>query len=365
MNHNYRAINASVDCRQLVAKYRPLVRRGPNLFMQCLWHDDSDPSMRVNAGYLWCFACGHKDWACGFLAKVEGITLSEAATKLAGIHLPPLPVIPIARSSTKQSPGKPTATAELTLAGFCARRKLDAAVLAEFGVRQVRFSGRPALQYATPMGIDRIKFLDGNAPKNVWAQKGGKPCWYGLDRIAAQIPENQSRWPRIYIVNGEPSVWQGAQNAIPAVCTLAGEGAVPAALILDLAARGVSCVRVVYDLDEAGARGADLMVKALRVAGIKDAAAITLPESLGPRGDFDDLCRRYGKDSVAVLEKDEFHSHRAVMNAMAVDNRLLGLIQSRDALRRRMDSRSHPVKGWEMLADREIEIRELGKAGRM
>lgn len=363
MNIDFKAINQSTDCRQLMAKYRPLVRQGAVLFTQCLWHDDTKPSLRVNEHFVFCYSCGHNEAPVGLYARLTGLSLPDAARELAGLSLAPLPPIPVV-SSTKRAPvPPPTATAELTLARFIERRKLNPSVLADFGVRQVRWGGRPAIQYPTPMGIDRIKFLDGNGPKNVWAAKGGKPCWYGLDRIGAAIPENSSAWPRIYVVNGEPSVWAGATHGIPAVCTLAGEGSVPAALVLDMHARGVDSVRVVYDLDDTGQAGADLMVKAFRLAGIRDAAALTLPASLGPRGDFDDLCRRYGPDARTVLESGEFYAYRPTMNAIYVDNRLRGMLQSLDGLMRRAMSSSHHPHVWEHIADRQAAIREV--KGRM
>jgi hypothetical protein len=62
------------------------------------------------------------------------------------------------RVSVRAEPQPPAPT----LDGFCRQRRLDRKSLEDvWGVREVTHGGRPALQYPTPIGRDRIKFLDG------------------------------------------------------------------------------------------------------------------------------------------------------------------------------------------------------------
>ena len=51
-----------------------------------------------------------------------------------------------------------------------------------------------------PVGIDRVKFLDGEKPKYKWAAKGGKAHWYGLDTALALLHE-LDRFPAIHVLN--------------------------------------------------------------------------------------------------------------------------------------------------------------------
>lgn len=182
-----------------------------------------------------------------------------------------------------------------TLASFCAVRKLDPVQLvAYWAVHQVTWSGRPALRYRTPIGIDRIKFIDEQRPKYGWVKSGGHAHWYGLSEAL------QLGGP-LYIVNGEPSVWACHQEGVAAVCICAGEGTAPtAALVAELQAAGIVDVRVVFDLDDKGSAGAFKTVTMLEAGGVH-AIALELPAHLGAGGDVDDLHRWEGAGLAAAL----------------------------------------------------------------
>lgn len=175
------------------------------------------------------------------------------------------------------------------LESFCTERRLDLEYLTTvWGVKECVFSGRPALRYTTPTGIDRIKFLDGETPKYRWAGSGGTKHWYGIKtsiRLGGPL----------YLVNGEPSVWAAQQRGIAAVCLCAGEGAVPSrALIKQLKEAGFNAIRIVYDLDQAGEKGAQQVAEALRTGGI-GVEIRKLPDSLDESADVDDFHRQVGR----------------------------------------------------------------------
>lgn len=48
----------------------------------CPFHDDRNPSMKLNEDYFYCFGCGAKGDVIDFTSKLFGITALEAAQKL-------------------------------------------------------------------------------------------------------------------------------------------------------------------------------------------------------------------------------------------------------------------------------------------
>lgn len=187
--------------------------------------------------------------------------------------------------------GAPTAPAPTTLAGFCTERHLPIALLNDvFEVRETTHDGRPALRYPTARG-DRIRFLDDKKPKYKFATSGHETL-YNVGRALDLLRAGQTT---LYLVNGEPSVWACHAEGVPACCLCIGEKA-PSIEAVD-ALREVLAglptpVRVVvaFDRDTVGQQAAMQAVAVLR-AGQLTATAITLPESLPPKGDVDDLHR--------------------------------------------------------------------------
>ena len=200
------------------------------------------------------------------------------------------------RVSVARVPAPPPTPPEMTVEEFCRRRKLDRETLERtWRVSETVHQGRPALRFPTRQGIDRVKFLDGSLPKMTWGKKGGKADWYGLP-----LALDHGGRERLYLVNGEPSVWACAQSGVPAVCTGSGEGTPPTAdLVRELCEAGVKRVAVVFDLDGPGREGAPKAVEVLRAAGL-DAVALELPADLGHGGDVDDLHQLTGDDGLAA-----------------------------------------------------------------
>ena len=212
----------------------------------------------------------------------------------------PWPVIPpTAAPKPPTAPPRPTVT---TLESFAAARKFDPVQLHDlWGVREGSKSNRRGLIYPTTTGVDRVKFFDGAKPKYSWVKTGGYAHLYGLERaveLADRAPESEQG--TVFLVNGEPSVWACSQEGVPAVC-LCGEGTTPTPeLVAELAASGFDTVRVVYDTDDAGRRGAAAALVTLRASGLA-AEAYELPSEFGDGGDVDDLHQRDGAGLAAAL----------------------------------------------------------------
>ncbi|TMB22085.1 MAG: hypothetical protein E6J71_06895 [Deltaproteobacteria bacterium] len=213
--------------------------------------------------------------------------------------------VDLARWLNVQLPERAHATAP-DLATFAHERHLPLEVLRRFGVQPTVWNGRPALRYPTQLGVDRIKYTDKQRPKYIWTAKGkGRTHWYGGQSLALSSAGGRT----LYIVNGEPSVWACAAREVPAVC-LCGEGARPSAKLIaelktKLAAAGVTelAIRVVYDADGAGRKGAAKVVDALRAGGFVDVVGLDLAPVLEgiEKGDVDDLHRVVGDGLAAAL----------------------------------------------------------------
>jgi KaiC/GvpD/RAD55 family RecA-like ATPase len=286
-------MSAAVDriFDMLVARGGPLAYKNGHWLTCCPAHEDKVPSLSISEGQdgralIKCFAgCTPES-----IVAALGLQMTDL------FNDPPKTARYTGQGSTAQAEPKHSPKAQ-TFAEFCATRKLDPARLASlWKVVETVHHGRPCLRYPTALGVDRLKYLDGQKPKYLWAEAGkGKAHWYGMGAAKAH------GGPVLYLVNGEPSVWACDEEGVPAVC-LCGEGVTPnESLIQELKASGFTRFKVVYDLDGAGKKGAIATVKALRDAGL-DAVALELPASLGLHGDVDDLHRREGKNLPKALE---------------------------------------------------------------
>jgi hypothetical protein len=191
------------------------------------------------------------------------------------------------------------------LEDFARTRSLNVETWRQFGVHPVVEYGRPALQYPTSVGIDRLKYLDGRKPKYRWRSKGGHLHWYGLRAALASLHAGASI---LYVVNGEPSVWACPQAGIAAICPCGGEGTPPTAAMVEELAGALRelgrpiAVRVVYDADLAGRTGALKDVKPLLAAAGLDVEELDIAAAIPdvPGADVDDLHRRVGDAEFAA-----------------------------------------------------------------
>ena len=165
---------------------------------------------------------------------------------------------------------------------WCHRRHLDPdRIAAEFKIVEVK---QGLIRFCTPCGVDRLRGLSTGPSEPRWARRGGRACAYGRTGEPGDL---------VYLVEGEPSVWACWQSGVLAVCGLVGATQDISALIPALRDR---VVRIAYDADEAGEKGAEKARATLRGAGI-DCEIVRLD---GPKGyDVDDLHRKVGDDGLA------------------------------------------------------------------
>ena len=78
----FETVKAAVPMRQAAETYGLRVLR--NGMTCCPFHEDSHPSMKLNEDYFFCFGCGASGDVIDFTARLFGISLKDAAKKLAG-----------------------------------------------------------------------------------------------------------------------------------------------------------------------------------------------------------------------------------------------------------------------------------------
>ena len=159
-------------------------------------------------------------------------------------------------------------------------------------------SSRGFWAYPTPIGM-RFKAYDRKGPsKYLWdaktfknAQQGGS--LYGVDDLPAGTT-------MVYLVNGDPSVWVGWQTSLPVVCAF-GEATLTEAAVRPLVELGITQVRIILDLDNAGEDSSLRNVPIIQQAGMEVSAAL-LPAELGIGGDFCDLYTWHRGDDEAFRQ---------------------------------------------------------------
>ena len=77
----FQTVKAAVPLRQAAETYGLSVSR--NGMTCCPFHEDRHPSMKLNEDYFFCFGCGASGDVIDFTARLFGISLKDAVTKLA------------------------------------------------------------------------------------------------------------------------------------------------------------------------------------------------------------------------------------------------------------------------------------------
>ena len=77
----FETVKQSVTIREAAERYGIEVRR--NSMACCPFHDDKNPSMKLNEEYFYCFGCGATGDVIDFTARLYNLTPKEAAEKLA------------------------------------------------------------------------------------------------------------------------------------------------------------------------------------------------------------------------------------------------------------------------------------------
>ena len=77
----FETIKAAVTPRQAAETYG--LRVLPNGMTCCPFHEDRHPSLKLNEDFFYCFGCGASGDVIDFTARLFGISLKDAAEKLA------------------------------------------------------------------------------------------------------------------------------------------------------------------------------------------------------------------------------------------------------------------------------------------
>ena len=77
----FQTVKAAVTLRQAAEAYGLTVSR--NGMTCCPFHEDAHPSLKLNEDYFFCFGCGASGDVIDFTARLFGISLKDAVTKLA------------------------------------------------------------------------------------------------------------------------------------------------------------------------------------------------------------------------------------------------------------------------------------------
>ena len=79
--NQFESVKAAVPLRQAAETYGLSVSR--NGMTCCPFHEDRHPSLKLNEDYFFCFGCGASGDVIDFTARLFGISLKDAAEKLA------------------------------------------------------------------------------------------------------------------------------------------------------------------------------------------------------------------------------------------------------------------------------------------
>ena len=77
----FETVKATISVRQAAEYYGLKLSR--NQMVNCPFHDDRSPSMKLNEDYFYCFGCGAKGDVIDFVAKLFDLTSLQGAQKLA------------------------------------------------------------------------------------------------------------------------------------------------------------------------------------------------------------------------------------------------------------------------------------------
>lgn len=79
--NQFERVKAAVTLRQAAETYGLTVSR--NGMTCCPFHEDRNPSLKLNEDYFFCFGCGASGDVIDFTARLFGISLKDATEKLA------------------------------------------------------------------------------------------------------------------------------------------------------------------------------------------------------------------------------------------------------------------------------------------
>lgn len=77
----FETVKQSITIREAAERYG--IEVGRNSMACCPFHDDKNPSMKLNKDYFYCFGCGATGDVIGLTARLYNLSPKEAAEKLA------------------------------------------------------------------------------------------------------------------------------------------------------------------------------------------------------------------------------------------------------------------------------------------
>jgi DNA primase len=332
------AVKAAIDMVDLVSAYTTLRKAGSQYTARCPFHEERTPSFSVNAvdKLYYCFGCGAKGDAIGFVREKEGLAFAEAVEWLADRFRVPLEYEETspAQEARRRRVDRLYALLEQTAgfyerylwdssAGDAARRYLEGRGLAEAVCREFRLglspvSGRAVGPKARERGFAEEELLATglvnrrgndyfrgrlmfpladargravgfqarrlrdddplpakyvNSPEGELFRKGS--LLYGLDRARAAI----AREDRAIVVEGNPDVLALRQTGLQPVVAAMGT-ALTEQQLRELA-RLTTRIWLCFDGDDAG-EAATLRGMELAVARGFDVRVVPLPPGVDP-----------------------------------------------------------------------------------
>ena len=251
----------------------------------CPWHNDKGgrkPHLDINTskGIAKCFVCEKGGGPRSFqtLARAWGIPVER-------------------EDGRRRKAPPPVMDAPAAIAALKERYKLHDDTVKHFQLTAAPDSPSPnrrtrgAWIIPTPVGKHYKAFGRSVQPKYWWSK--------GTDTRSVADPYGAEDLVQgtetVYLVNGEPSVWCYWQAGVSAVCPY-GEGNFSADHARALKRRGVTQLRIVFDLDQGGEHGSRSALRACQEADL-DAVVLLLGEYLGDGGDVADLYRFHKADA--------------------------------------------------------------------
>ena len=152
----YKTVKASVSVPEAAERYGLDV--GKSGMTRCIFHDDRNPSMKLNEDYFYCFGCGEHGDVIDLTARLFGLSSREAAKKLAhDFGLSPDKLPNVSRPHTRRQ----------ALTEYCHRLKRWKA---EFAPRSPE--DEPDERYVEACKkLDYVEYLMKEARQNVKGQK--------------------------------------------------------------------------------------------------------------------------------------------------------------------------------------------------
>ena len=262
---------------------RALQATGPNRkgwwAAKCVYHEDLKPSLNFSDIGFNCFGCeahGH----INKLAEDLGIRERKNFTMKKDKDIP-----------------APRLSELDAMDALEVDRHLRPETISMFGIRAD--TTRQKYVYpdpAWPEGTQRLKAFNGSSPKYLWHGYDEDEAGLGLYGLAQALTISSANGEqRVTLVEGEPDVWTMAQAGLAAVSFTKGAQTVPDGAVEILAGSGFTHVDVVYDLDAAGLEGGRKAAAALESKGMT-VRVLSLPETLGEKGDVSDMYAHVGAD---------------------------------------------------------------------